>query len=298
MDTNYNIMMLVCEDDKGMKSSFFHDIYGLLNKNNKIPINIIYYSEHYYGNLNIKIEKDTYTATKIPKIIFNYSNVKKSLTNLYKTFYVKGKQNILYYGGHSTPLFTDAKYGLKTNIFENIHDIELIILDSCYTSYTNLLSTIIGKTNYVMACSTSSPNLGFLSDTFIDVLNNTKMNNIEKYKTLINMFIKRNSSKDKKFKNIIYRTDASLIDMKKYMDVYKYIQNNNIKKKYTCKIENTPYYCYYDLLCLIDDKNNDKNNDIKDKIKECVIYKKMNKLAKIYFNKKKIKLSGIIIGIK
>ena len=56
MDTNYNIMMLVCEDDKGMKSSFFHDVNGLLNKNNQIPINIFYYSQHYYGNLYIKIE--------------------------------------------------------------------------------------------------------------------------------------------------------------------------------------------------------------------------------------------------
>ena len=29
-------MMLVCEDDKGMKSSFFHDIYGLLNNLNEV----------------------------------------------------------------------------------------------------------------------------------------------------------------------------------------------------------------------------------------------------------------------
>ena len=143
-----------------------------------------------------------------------------------------------------------------------------------------------------MACSTASPNLGFLSDKFIDILNNKQNNNIEKYKMLIDMFIKRNSSKDKIFKNIIYRTDGSLIDINKYIDVHEYIQHNSIEKNYKCKIENDSQYYYYDLLCLTD------NKEMKDKIKECVIYTKMNQLAKDFFKKKQISLSGLVIGIR
>ena len=290
MSSKYNIMMLVYEDDKKLVSSFFHDLTGLLKKDNNIPINIFYYSYDFFGSQYIKINRDSYTSQKIKNIPDTYKYIKPKFEELYNKFYIKGKKNIFYYGGHSTHIFQDTKYGLKTNIFENLHDLELIILDSCYSSYTNLLSTIIDKTKYVMACETSSPNVGFLSDKFLDILN-SKNTDVNKYKKIIDYFIKRNSATDIINKPLNYRTDGTLIDMDKYIDVFEYIQDIELVKNKKCKIENLSDYHYYDLQCLAKDKELDKL------IQKCVIYQKMNALSKEFLKNKKQVLHGLIIGL-
>lgn len=286
----FNIMMIICEDDKQLKSTFFLDIGNLLKKNNNIPIHIIYHSEHFYDSFFIKITKDTFTSTKIKKIKINYANIKKSVETIYNKFYNPRKKNILYYGGHSHWLFKDTNTCLKTDMFEHINDIELVIFDSCYTSYTTLLSSLINKAKYVLACSTASPNLGFLNDKFLHVLNNKSMGDIKKYKKIIDLFIMRNSNKNKLYKQFNYRTDASLIDLTCYKDIETYVKN--VEKKSTCKIENQSYYYFYDLKCLIDD------DYINHKITKCILYSKVNDLALDHYKRKKIELGGIITGIK
>ena len=289
MSSKYNIMMFVFEDDVKLFSTFFHDLAGLLKKDNNIPINIVYYSNEFFGSQQINIYKDSYTSQKIKDIPHKYKFIKPKIEELYKRCYIKGKKNIFYYGGHSDYIFEDRK-GLKTNIFEKLYDLELIILDSCYSSYTNLLSTIIDKTNYVIACETSSPNVGFLSDKFLDILN-SKNTDIDKYKKIIDHFIKRNSATDKINKKINYRTDGTLIDMNKYIDVFEYIQDIELVKNNKCKIEEISNYHYYDLQCLANDKQLDKL------IKRCVLYQKMNSLAKDFFKEHGKQLFGLIIGL-
>ena len=290
MSSKYNIMMFVYEDDEKMVSPFFHDLACLLKKDNNIPINIFYYSYDFFGSQYIKINRDSYTSQKIKHIPDTYKHIKPKFEELYNKFYIKGKKNIFYYGGHATSIFKDTKYALKTNIFENLDDLELIILDSCYSSYTNLLSTIIDKTNYVLACQTSSPNFGFLSEQFLDVLNSTNTD-VNKYKKIIDYYIKRNSSTDIIKKPLNYRTDGTLIDMDKYIDVFEYIQDIELVKNKKCKMENLPDYRYYDLQCLAKDKELDKL------IKKCVIYQKMNALSKEFLKNKKQVIFGLIIGL-
>lgn len=288
----FNIMMVVCEDDKQLKSTFFLDIGHLLKKYNSIPIHILYHSENFYNSLSIEINKDTYISKKIKTNNINYKEIKNSIKTIYKKYYNPNKKNILYYGGHSNWLFKDFKTCLESDIFDYIEDIELLILDSCYTSYTNLLFLLIGKVKYVMACSTASPNLGFLDNTFIDILNTKSMKDIDKYKSIIDLFLLRNSNDNIIYKKFNYRTDASLIDMKLYIEVDDYIKKNDIKKKKACKIENLSYYYFYDLICLIDDK------EIINKIKRCILYSRVNDLGLKHFKKRNLELGGIIIGIK
>jgi len=291
MANNYNIMMYVYEDDRKLSSSFYHDLIGLLNKKNKIPINIIYHSKHFYGSYKINISGIKYISEKIDTIKLQYNLIKKDIEDLYKNNYVKGMKNILYYGGHSEFIYKDKKHNFITDIFENINDIELLIMDSCYSSYTNLLSTLIGKTKYVIACETTSPNFGFIDKNFLYILASSH-NYINKYKIIINNFIKRNTATKKEYKNFNYRTDGTLIDMKEYVNIYNYINNNKdtLKKDIKYKIEKCNNYNFYDLNYVTEKK-------IEETIKKCVIYKKMNNLAKDFFDKHNIVLSGLIIGL-
>jgi hypothetical protein len=291
MSSKYNIMMFVYENDANFRSPFFHDLSFLLKKDNTIPINIFYYSYDFFGNQHITITRDTYTSQKIKNIPDSYKYIKPKFEELYNKFYIKGKKNIFYFGGHAAIIFKDHKYALKTNIFENLYDLELIILDCCYSSYTNLLSTIMDKTNYVLACQTPSPNYGFLSEKFLDVLNSSETD-VNKYKKIIDYYIKRNSSTDQFKKKFNYRTDGTLIDMDKYIDMFEYIKDVELVKNAKCKMENLSDYLYYDLKCLVNDKELDRL------IKKCVIYQKMNALSKEYLKNKNMNLSGLNVGFK
>ena len=45
--SDYNIIMYIVEDDKNMSSPLFHDLKGLVQKRNNIPINILYHSYYF-----------------------------------------------------------------------------------------------------------------------------------------------------------------------------------------------------------------------------------------------------------
>jgi hypothetical protein len=285
------------EDDYNMSSTFFCDLQNLLQNTNNIPITIAYHSEKYYGSQLFKIKKDTFSAYKIPKVKhYHYHDLKRALEDFFKDYYKKGKKNIFYFGGHSNMLYYDANniktnlfYALYTKVFESFSGLELLILDSCYTSYTNMLSTLIGKTNYVMACSTSSPNLGFISKDMLDLLNNKKFNKVDRYKKIIDSYLRR--ADDKNYAQFDFRTDGALIDMKKYVHVHIFLKDNPINKKEKCRVEFIEDYSYYDLYCLA------KNKKFKQLIKDCILHFKMNSLAKNHFNKQKLRLHGLIIGL-
>ena len=61
----FNLMMVVCEDDLHLKSTFFLDLGNLLKQYNTNPIHIIYHSEHYYDSFLIEINKDIFISKKI-----------------------------------------------------------------------------------------------------------------------------------------------------------------------------------------------------------------------------------------
>ena len=287
--SSLNIMIFVLEDNENLFSPFMHDLPNLLNKSNNIPINIMYYSRHLFGSQIISISKDTYVSKKVPNIKDEYKTIKSKIEELYNSCYVKGKQNILYFGGHSLSIFKDNRR-LHTNIFENISGLELLIFDSCYTSYTTLLSTVINKTKYVLGCETSSPYVGYLSEQFLQILN-TKLTNKTKYKKIIDAYIERNNNTDDVDKKLNYRTDGTLIDMTRYVDLYEYIKDQEFIKDKKCKVEKNVGYYFYDLSCV------GKNKEIDDLIKGCVIYQKMSKSCKEHFKTRKIVLSGMLVSI-
>jgi len=81
-------------------TSFFHDLNGMISKNNNIPeisksldfeikaplnflykefgvpIHILYHSTYFFGDYIIHINKDNYTAKKIKNIVANHNNIK------------------------------------------------------------------------------------------------------------------------------------------------------------------------------------------------------------------------------
>jgi hypothetical protein len=307
--SDYNIIIYILEDDKNMNSSFYYDLTNLLQKNSSIPINIKYHAHYFFGNLLMSISGDKMLTKKIKEIPLNYNDIKKDMTKFYNSHYKKGRKNIFIYGGHSNYLF-NTKHNIKdihkkttvtitTNIFENFHDIHLVILDACYTSFTDLLNTLPNKTKYMLGCQTPGPNYGYISKDFLGILN-SNMNDIDKYKTLIDRFIERNENKAMPYKKFNYRTDGVLIDMDRYNDMMEEynntIINNILKKNNQCKVEDYSGYNYYDMLCSI--KNNNINSSkLIEKINSCILYSKMNKLSRKFYASKNKKLTGISIGI-
>lgn len=292
---NYNLMIYIYEDDKNLRSSFYEDINDLLIAKNKIPINIIYHSHYFYGSAMISIDGDKYTAKKIETTPCKYKYLKKDMTNFFKENYKKGMKNIFLYGGHSHYIFKDPDLSLKTDIFDSFHDIELMILDMCYGSYTNLLNTLVGRANYVLCCETPGPYRGYMGGDFLKIL--LKKGNAEKkYKLMVDNFIARNSATSHMEKKMNYRTDGALISMKKYENIIPIINELNSRDKMNkdkkCKIEDLYNYHFYDVMCVLKDK------DQKQKVKECILYWKMNQLNKEHYDKKGKQLNGMAIGYK
>jgi hypothetical protein len=293
--SNYNIMIYIYEDDKSLRSSFYNDLSDLLIAKNKIPINIMYHSHYFFGSMMISIDGDKYIGKKIETIPCKYKYLKKDMTKFFKKNYKKGLKNIFIYGGHSHYIFKDPNLSLKTDIFEEFHDIELLILDMCYGSYTNMLTTLVGKVNYVLCCETPGPYRGYMGGDFLKILLK-KGNDVKKYKLMVDNFIARNSAKSLMEKKVNYRTDGVLISMEKYKMIIPIINELNSRDKLNkdkkCKIEDLYNYHFYDVICVLNDKEKE------DKINECILYWKMNKLNKEHYNGKGKDLNGLSIGYK
>lgn len=269
----YNIMMYVIEDDINMSSSFFMDFQNLMVKNSKIPIHIIYRSLSYFGNLSISIKGNHANVEKLHDISLQYDNIKEEITSLYKKHYKKDYKNIFIYGGHVYYLYKDTDQRWVANtIFENLKKLELMIIDSCYSTRLGLLNTIQNSTNYLIACQSNSAHYGFVTEDFINILNSKNDNDLTRYKAIIDLYIQRNSIKTKPYSKFITKTDGILIDLSKIKSIIKKMNDDTkiLKKKRECRIELSNGYNYYDYVCSTDNKH------LIRKLKESVLYRKYN----------------------
>ena len=255
-----NIMILVCEH---IQSSFDMSVYGLFkNTNGDVTIHVLYYSKFLEAGFFIEVADNFYNIKPIEKINFSSENIKSEIERLYNTFYDENKKNILYYGGRGVP----------SSVFENINGLDLFVLDVSYSSNADMLTSLTGKTNFFIGCSTLSHNTGFLTNALLN------SSSVDDYKKIIDAFIKTNLDSR-------HRTDACLIDMSRYSRIVRYL--DTVDKSPECKIDRT--LNYYDLMCLVKDRN------LKYKIKNCILYFNMNNSSKKYFFNKNIKISGIIV---
>ncbi len=257
-----NIMILVCEH---IQNSFNMSLYGLFkNTTGDVTINVLYYSKFFEAGFFIEVSDNFYNIKPIEKINFSSENIKKEIERLCDTFYDETKKNILYYGGGGP--------SVHPNTFENIRGLDLFVLDVSYSSRTDILTSLVGKTNFFIGCSTLSHNTGFLTNALLH------SSDVDDYKKIIDVFVKTNL-------NSRLRTDACLIDMGKYSRIVMYLDTVDRNPEY--KIDRT--LNYYDLMNLVTDRN------LKYKIKNCILYFNMNNSSKKYFFNKNIKISGIIV---
>jgi hypothetical protein len=255
-------MILVCEH---IQNSFDMSVYGLFkNTTGDVTIHVLYYSKFFEAGFFIEVADNFYNIKPIEKINFSSETIKSEIERLYNTFYDETKKNILYYGGGGP--------SVHPNTFENIHGLDLFILDVSYSSRTDILTSLVGKTNFFIGCSTMSHNAGFLTNALLH------SSGVDDYKKIIDAFVKTNLESR-------LRTDASLIDMGKYSRIVRYLDTVDRNPEY--KIDRT--LNYYDLMNLVTDRN------LKYKIKNCILYFNMNNSSKKYFFNKNIKISGIIV---
>jgi hypothetical protein len=255
-------MILVCEH---IQSSFDMRVYGLFKNTNGVTVHVLYYSKFLEAGFSIEVVDNFCNIKPIEKINFSSENIKSEIERLYNTFYDETKKNILYYGGGSSG-------SVHPNTFENIHGLDLLVLDVSYSSRTDILTSLVGKTNFFIGCSTLSHNTGFLTNALL----NSSCD--DDYKKIIDAFVKINLESR-------HRTDASLIDIGKYSRIVRYLDTLDRNPEY--KIDRT--LNYYDLTNLVTDRN------LKYKIKNCILYFNMNNSSKKYFFNKNIKISGIIV---
>ena len=284
-----NLIIYYVEDDLQMQSSFFQDLPGWLVKDAKLPIHIRYHSKQYFGSYDIEIFGDKIQMVQVPNIECKFEHIKAGLIAHYKKHYKKGKKNILAYAGHSHFLYSDH-LSTKTDIFYNLSGMHAVIFDSCYTSHVNLLLTLIDRTDYVIACESASPYLGFLGSSLAYILT-SKASDITQYKRIIDEFIIRNSPIEKKFKTLQFRTDAVLIDMRLFKYAVSILDTSTLKRHTTCKLEDLPTYVFYDLMC------STKDHELKKRIKKCIIYYRMNELNRRHYAGLHKKLSGLSISL-
>ena len=289
-----NLMMYVIEDDKKLSSSFFNDFKFLLSSYREYPdikIHIIYHSVTYFGDMKIDFCKDHVKIQNIDSIT-NRKNihdfVKVELDELYKQYYSKEDTNILVLSGHTRYYFSDEKWK-ETDIFSGLSDIDLLILDICYSSYYDMLINVIDRARYVIATETTSPNFGMVGKRFLGYVYRGN------YTKIIDDFIKRNEIIDPRLK---YRTDGVLIDMLKFKEVVNYLEVLSFglkNKKYRkCRIDRSPGYYFYDLVCLSDVNRDTKLKKILD---DCILYQKMNELGLAYVKKYGIRMNGVSVHV-
>jgi len=297
--SDYNIIMYIVEDDKNMSSPLFHDLKSLAEKRNKIPINILYHSYYFFGDYRITISGDKITFYKIPPVKLEYDLLKNEMTSFYNNHRVKGKKNILVYGGHEIHIYIDGMRNTNSTFFEHIKGLELLILDSCYSSTVSMLSHLMDKTDYVIACQSASPYRGFIGCDFLRILNSRRYGKETKYKKIVKSFIERNNLKNKALGKCNYRTDGVLVDMSRYRDVVESSKLiSEFKRTSSARLEDVKNYNYYDLVELVRCKGDRGYRGVIKKIKKCVRYHKKNRLCKRFLSREGKALNGISVWIE
>jgi hypothetical protein len=297
--SDYNIIMYIVEDDKNMSSPLFHDLKGLTCKRNKIPINIVYHSYYFFGHYRITIHSDKITFYKIPPVKLEYDLLKNEMTEFYNKYSVKGKKNILVYGGHEIHIYIDGMRNTNSTFFEHIEGLELLILDSCYSSTISMLSHVMNRSQYVIACQSASPYRGFIGCDFLKILKSDRYGRETKYKKIVKSFIERNNLKNKALAKCNYRTDGVLVQMKRYREmVASSGLISELRRTSSARLEDVKNYNYYDLVELLRCNGGRGCTSVIKKIKKCVRYHKKNRLCKRFLSREGKALNGISVWIE
>jgi hypothetical protein len=300
--SDYNIIMYIVEDDKNMSSALFHDLKGLVSKRNNIPINILYHSYYFFGDYRITIRGDKITFYKIAPVKREYDLLKNEMTEFYNKYSVRGKKNILVYGGHEIHIYIDGMRNTNSTFFEHIEGLTLLVLDSCYSSTVSMLSHLMNKTEYVIACQSASPYRGFIGSDFLKILKSKRYGRESKYKKIVKSFIERNNLKNKALVKCNYRTDGVLVEMKRYREVVSMLESSGLiselRRSRSARLEDVKNYNYYDLVELVRCNSGTGCRDVIKKIRKCVRYHRKNMLCKRFLRREGKVLNGISLWIE
>lgn len=223
--------------------------------------------------------------------IINNKSIWRKVDDSIDLFLGLPKCDVFIYSGHCAPLWIKtekSRYHMKS-IFSVIKP-KLLIYDCCYMGFIKTVQALRNSADYLICCSSASPNVGFVGPKLLHFLSSKR--DIESIgKDIIKDFIKRCNNISPKLQ---YRSNALLLNLRysdiiaNKLDLIQSYYEDNYKKIKLIKIENNRNY--YGVWI---------DNFIKDKkeVNELVIYHKKNNKLKTYLGKndKKIKIGlGVI----
>lgn len=242
------------EEDKTIYgiSWFFHNIQYLYQKNNEVYIR---YKGFSHGNYIIQIKNYKSSWKKVDKI-----DVLKDLP----------KCDVFIFSGHCAPMWLNAEISPnKADKFFSKIKPKLIIYDCCYMGYLKTVQYLRNCANYLICCSSPSPNVGFVGPKTVHFLT-SKIDLETKCKNIIKDFIKRGNNISPKLQ---YRSNGLLINLKysdeiehkldiiqEFYEIYKnrnkFIKIEKGYNKYGVWIDNFVGKNYLENLVLYHKKNN------------------------------------------
>lgn len=294
-----SIYWQIFEDDQTC-SALWQDLHHLIPDTAKYPhvhIRIHYHSKNAYGSYVMHVQKgkcemEPMEAPELQMKKPDHAHVVRDLQQLVKT-YSTSHQNVLILSGHITIYFKTDKW-LSTDVMnqlpKNVH-FDLIVMDSCTSSYWPWLQACTSRCDYLLGCESTSPYLGFVSPVFLDVLvhqfygGSKKKNGGRRVtaaaKRWIDAYIQRNEKELSPYD--IGRCDASMIDMKRFqtfVDVYGMACDDIIRYArdrpqhfQKAKIEFNSWYPLYDLVTLLEIAD----SSLTPLLEKCILYVKINR---------------------
>jgi len=275
------IFWVQIEDDRKYTSSFFEDIKFLHEGSDESDEIIIRYKAvNNFGSYEIKLSNK--------KSVWQYKKYKDDLA----PFENPPSADIFIYSGHAIALYLVEQYHIKEFIplIKKINP-KLIIFDCCYMGCLKTVQYMYGLADYLICCSTTSPNFGFVGR---NMLKNLRMKRLESAcKNIIDDFIERNEQAG----SLNYRTNGLLVDLKadkKIMDaadeVQTYFEEN--KNKFV-KIEKTSYKYGVWIDSVVGQMGNKK--ELKESLEKLVLYYSQNTPLKEYLDGEKINIGLSLI---
>lgn len=306
-----SIYWQIFEDDKTC-SALWQDLRHVITASEKYPdlhVTIHYHSKKAYGSYRMMISNGTYQmkTLKVEGLNRHYpvhAEVERDLNKLLSS-YSSSDHSILVLSGHMNIYFKTDKW-LSTDVFNNIgRDVkfDLIVMDSCTSSYWPWLLASETKCDYLLGCESTSPYLGFIGPEFFEVLMKEFYGSTSKHKVAkhwIDAFIKRNEKVLEPY--LIGRCDASMIDMnlfRSFAELHKeecermirYAQKHPREYR-RARIEFKKWYPLYDMITMFEIDR----SPLASEMEKCVLYVKINK-AQRKFLKKNHQTSSAYRGI-
>lgn len=286
-----SIYWQIFEDDKTC-SALWQDLRHIIPGTAKYPhlqIKIHYHSKNAYGSYVIHVQKGTcqmepMNTPELQKKKPTHTHVSHDLRRLLRD-YTSRHQNVLILSGHINIYFKTDRW-LSTDIMNqlpgSIH-FDLMVMDSCTSSYWPWLQACASRCNYLLGCESTSPYLGFVSPVFLDVLvhqfyGSTPKKTVAKH--WIDAFIQRNEKELLPYQ--IGRCDASMIDMtqfQSFLSTYGMACNDMIQYARArphqfrkAKLEFASWFPLYDLVTLLEVAE----SSLAPLLEKCILYVKIN----------------------